>query len=59
MSASGRNKPGAKISQSICFYVKVLIECLSFHACASRGDTIEGVLEMIKDSIKGHLEVIL
>ena len=25
--------------------------------CASQGDTIEEALEMIKDAIKGHMEV--
>jgi predicted RNase H-like HicB family nuclease len=38
---------------------KVLIECLSFHVCASRVDKIEEALEMIKDAIKGHLEVMV
>lgn len=59
MSTSGRSKSTPGISRCAEYYVKVLIECLSFHACASRGNTIEGVLEMIKGSIKGHLEVIL
>jgi len=33
------------------------IECPSLPGCASQGDTIEEALEMIKDAIKGHLEV--
>lgn len=33
------------------------IECPSLPGCASQGDTIEETLEMIKDAIKGHLEV--
>jgi predicted RNase H-like HicB family nuclease len=34
------------------------IECPSLPGCSSQGDTIEEALEMIKDAIKGHLEVI-
>ncbi|MBI4826100.1 MAG: MerR family transcriptional regulator [Nitrospirae bacterium] len=34
------------------------IECPSLPGCASQGETIEEALEMIKDSIEGHLEVI-
>lgn len=34
------------------------VECPSLPGCASQGDTIEEVLEMIKDAIKGHLEII-
>ncbi len=34
------------------------IECLSLPGCASQGDTVEEALEMIKDAIKGHLEVL-
>lgn len=34
------------------------IECPSLPGCASQGDTVEEALEMIKDAIKGHLEVI-
>jgi predicted RNase H-like HicB family nuclease len=34
------------------------IECPSLTGCASQGDTIEEALEMMKDAIKGHLEVI-
>ena len=33
------------------------IECPSLPGCASQGDTAEEALEMIKDAIKGHLEV--
>ncbi len=33
------------------------VECPSLPGCSSRGDTIEEALQMIKDSIKGHLEV--
>ena len=33
------------------------IECPSLPGCASQGDTIEEALEMIKDAIKGHVEV--
>jgi len=34
------------------------IECPTLPGCASHGDTIEEALEMIKDAIKGHLEVL-
>lgn len=34
------------------------IECPSLPGCASQGDTVEEALEMIKDAIKGHLEVL-
>ena len=34
------------------------IECPSLPGCASQGDTKEEALEMIKDAIKGHLEVL-
>jgi predicted RNase H-like HicB family nuclease len=34
------------------------IECPSLSGCASQGDTVEEALEMIKDAIKGHLEVL-
>jgi predicted RNase H-like HicB family nuclease len=34
------------------------IECPLLPGCASQGDTIEESLEMIKDAIKGHLEVV-
>jgi len=33
------------------------LECPELPGCASQGDTIEEALEMIKDAIKGHLEV--
>lgn len=34
------------------------IECPSLPGCSSQGDTIEEALEMIKDAIAGHLEVL-
>ncbi|MBM4135943.1 MAG: MerR family transcriptional regulator [Nitrospira sp.] len=34
------------------------IGCPSLPGCASQGDTVEEALEMIKDAIKGHLEVV-
>jgi len=34
------------------------IECPSLPGCASQGDTVEEALEMIKDAIKGHLDVL-
>ncbi len=33
------------------------VDCPSLPGCASQGDTVEETLEMIKDAIKGHLEV--
>jgi len=33
------------------------VDCSSLPGCASQGDTVEEALEMIKDAIKGHLEV--
>ena len=33
------------------------VECLSLPGCDSQGDTVEETLEMVKDAIKGHLEV--
>jgi predicted RNase H-like HicB family nuclease len=33
------------------------IECPALPGCASQGDTVEEALAMIKDAIKGHLEV--
>ena len=33
------------------------VECPSLPGCDSQGDTVEEALEMIKDAIKGHLEV--
>ena len=34
------------------------IECPSLPGCDSQGDTVEEALEMIRDAIKGHLEVL-
>ncbi|GBE00641.1 MAG TPA: MerR family transcriptional regulator [Nitrospirae bacterium] len=34
------------------------VECPSLPGCASQGDTVEEALEMIKDAIEGHLEVL-
>jgi predicted RNase H-like HicB family nuclease len=34
------------------------VECPALAGCASQGDTIEEALEMIKDAIDGHLEVL-
>jgi predicted RNase H-like HicB family nuclease len=34
------------------------IECPSLPGCSSQGDTVEEALEMIKDAIEGHLEVV-
>lgn len=34
------------------------VECPSLPGCASQGDTIEEALEMIKDAIEGHLEIL-
>jgi len=34
------------------------IECSEFSGCISQGDTVEEALDMIKDAIKGHLEII-
>ncbi len=34
------------------------VECPELPGCASQGDTVEEALEMIKDAIKGHLEII-
>jgi predicted RNase H-like HicB family nuclease len=33
------------------------VECPALSGCDSQGDTVEEALEMIKDAIKGHLEV--
>jgi len=33
------------------------VDCPDLPGCSSQGDTVEEALEMIKDSIKGHLEV--
>ncbi len=35
------------------------VECLALSGCSSQGDTVEEALEMIKDAIKGHIEVAL
>ena len=34
------------------------IECPSLPGCASQGDTVEEALEMIKDAIEGHLDIL-
>jgi len=34
------------------------IECPSLPGCDSQGDTVEETLKMMKDAIKGHLEVV-
>ncbi len=34
------------------------VECPELPGCASQGDTVEEALEMIKDAIAGHLEVL-
>ena len=33
------------------------VECPSLSGCSSQSDTVEEALEMIKDAIKGHIEV--
>ena len=33
------------------------VECPELLGCSSQGDSIEDALDMIKDAIKGHLEV--
>jgi len=33
------------------------VECPELPGCSSRGDSVEEALDMIKDAIKGHLEV--
>lgn len=33
------------------------VECPSLPGCASQGDTVEEALDMIRDSIEGHLEI--
>ncbi|MEW5949854.1 MAG: type II toxin-antitoxin system HicB family antitoxin [Thermodesulfobacteriota bacterium] len=33
------------------------VECPALPGCASQGDTVKEALEMIKDAIKGHFEV--
>ncbi len=34
------------------------VECAALPGCSSQGDTVEEALAMIKDAIKGHLEVV-
>lgn len=34
------------------------VECPELPGCASQGDTVKEALEMIKDAIEGHLEVV-
>jgi predicted RNase H-like HicB family nuclease len=34
------------------------VECPSLPGCASQGDTVEEALEMIRDAIEGHLEIL-
>ncbi len=34
------------------------VECPALPGCGSQGDTVEEALEMIKDAIKGHLEIV-
>ena len=34
------------------------VECPPFPGCASQGDTVEEALEMIKDAIEGHLDIL-
>jgi Uncharacterized conserved protein len=34
------------------------VECPFFPGCASQGDSVEEALSMIKDAIRGHLEVL-
>jgi predicted RNase H-like HicB family nuclease len=34
------------------------VECPSLPGCASQGDTAEEALDMIRDAIKGHLEIL-
>ena len=33
------------------------VECVELHGCSSQGDSVEEALDMIRDAIKGHLEV--
>jgi predicted RNase H-like HicB family nuclease len=33
------------------------VECPALPGCSSQGDTVEEALDMIKDAVKGHLEV--
>lgn len=34
------------------------VECTSLPGCSSQGDTVEESLEMIRDAIEGHLEIL-
>jgi predicted RNase H-like HicB family nuclease len=34
------------------------VECPSLPGCASQGDTVEEALEMIKDAMEGHLDIV-
>jgi predicted RNase H-like HicB family nuclease len=34
------------------------VECPSLPGCASQGDTVEEALDMVKDAIEGHLEIL-
>lgn len=34
------------------------VECPSLPGCSSQGDTVEETLEMIRDAIEGHLEIL-
>jgi predicted RNase H-like HicB family nuclease len=34
------------------------VECPSLPGCASQGDTVEESLEMVKDAIEGHLDIL-
>jgi len=34
------------------------VECPNLPGCASQGDTVSEALEMIKDAIEGHLQVL-
>ncbi len=33
------------------------VECPTLSGCSSQGDTVEEALEMIKNSVKGHLAI--
>jgi predicted RNase H-like HicB family nuclease len=33
------------------------VECPELQGCSSQGDSVEEALDMIRDAIKGHLEV--
>jgi predicted RNase H-like HicB family nuclease len=33
------------------------VECPELRGCSSQGDSVEEALDMIRDAIKGHLEV--